>query len=37
MGAPAAGEPYPEYTRALVNNAIRVKSIQILELPDNLK
>ena len=37
MGAPAAGEPYPEYTRALVNNAIRVKSIQILELPNNLK
>ena len=37
MGAPAAGQPYPEYTRALVNNAIRVKSIQILELPNNLK
>ena len=37
MGAPAAGQPYPEYTRALINNAIRVKSIQILELPNDLK
>ncbi|GIZ14097.1 glycoside hydrolase family 6 protein [Capnocytophaga catalasegens] len=36
MGAPAAGQPYPEYARALVNNAIRVGSIEILELPNGL-
>ena len=36
MGAPAAGLPYPEYTRALINNAIRVKSIEMLEVPDPL-
>ena len=37
MGAPAAGLPYPEYTRHLVQNAMRVKSIEILEVPQNLK
>ena len=37
MGAPAAGKPYPEYTRHLVQNAMRVKSIEILEVPQNLK
>ena len=37
MGAPKAGQPYPEYTRRLVQNAMRVKSIEILEVPQNLK
>ena len=37
MGAPAAGKPYPEYTKHLVENAIRVKSIEILEVPESLK
>ncbi|WP_460486254.1 glycoside hydrolase family 6 protein [Capnocytophaga sp. HP1101] len=37
MGAPKAGLPYPEYTRHLVQNAIRVKSIEILEVPQDLK
>ena len=37
MGAPKAGLPYPEYTRHLVQNAMRVKSIEILEVPQNLK
>jgi len=37
MGAPKAGKPYPEYTRRLVQNAMRVKSIEILEVPQNLK
>ena len=37
MGAPKAGKPYPEYTRHLVQNAMRVKSIEILEVPQNLK
>ena len=37
MGAPEAGKPYPEYTRHLVQNAMRVKSIEILEVPQNLK
>lgn len=37
MGAPEAGQPYPAYTQALINNAIRVHSIQILEVPQELK
>ena len=37
MGAPAAGQPYPEYTKHLVENAIRVGSIEIMEVPESLK
>jgi len=36
-GAPAAGKPYPKYTKALVENALRVKSIKELEVPKELQ
>ncbi len=37
LGDPKAGQPFPEYTKKLVENAIRVKSIEILEVPEELK